>query len=483
MFLIITLLLTEQLKYGKNNSIADKNKNQNKTILPAFPGAEGFGATSVGGRGGEVIEVTNLNDSGPGSLKSALKGKKPRIVVFRVAGIITLKDAIRLNKENSYLTVAGQTAPGGGIVLRGVDNNIIQIQKGAHDIIIRYLRLRNGSGVANGYGHDNLTINGAYNIMIDHVSTSWSTDENVSLYRETDYPPIYNITIQRSIMAEGLRGHSNGMIVTGEANYLIPNDPIEAWRKIYNISVHHNLFINNTHRNPRITAGGIKIINNVTYNWKYRIGSSTRGSIYDNINNYGKAGPMSNKERIFLHENFSPIHFLETYPDPSIYTSGNVVQNIHDNPDEDDWNLYQLNFEYTSLPKQYRRYSPLPDAPIPVKQQSAYGAYESVISDVGANARLDSKGNWISNSDAVDIRLLSEVIHNTGPENPVKNVDEAGGYPLIDPGRNYMDSDHDGMPNDWEIINGFDPQNPSDGSEDSDRDGYTNIEEFLNGTK
>jgi len=310
---------------------------------------------------------------------------------------------------------------------------------------------------------------------------SWSTDENVSLYRKTGNPPIYDITIQRSIMAEGLAGHSNGMIVSGKTNYKNPKNLIEEWRKIYNVSVHHNLFIHNTHRNPRITAGGVKVINNVTYNWKYRIGSSTRGSVYDNIANYGKAGPMSNIERIFLHENFSPLYLLQKYPDPSIFTSGNVIESIHDNPYLDDWDLYQLNFVFTSLPIQYRRYIPLKNATVPVSQQSAYEAYHSVLSDVGANSRLDCQGNWVSNIDAIDSRLFNDVKSNTGPQNPINSVDELGGYPFIDPGLNCIDSDHDGMPDVWEIKHGFNPKRYSDGTEDADNDGYTNIEEYLNG--
>ena len=469
-----------QLIFGINSSIY-QNVSADESIIPAFPGAEGFGATSIGGRGGKIIEVTNLNDSGPGSLRSALKRKEPRIVVFKVAGIITLKDAIRLNQENSFLTIAGQTAPGGGIIIRCVDNNIFQIQKGAHDIIIRYLRLRNGSGVADGHGHDNLTISGAHNIIADHLSMSWSTDENVSLYRQIGNPPVYNITIQRSIMAEGLAGHSNGMIVSGKANYKDPKNPVEEWRKIYDVSVHHNLFIHNTHRNPRVTAGGIKVVNNVTYNWKYRIGSSTRGSVYDNIANYSKAGPMSNTERLYLHESFSPLYFLQKYPDPSIYTLGNVVESIHENPKEDDWDLYQMNFIYTALPPKYRRFTPLKDASFPVKQQSAQQAYYSVLEDVGANARLDCYGNWVPNIDDVDLRLFNDVKNNSGPQNPIKNVDEVGGYPFIDPGMSCVDEDHDGMPDIWEMKNGFDPKRASDSSEDADGDGYTNIEEYLNG--
>ena len=258
-------------------------------IIPAFPGAEGFGAISKGGRGGQVLEVTTLADSGPGSLRAALEADGPRMVVFRVAGIIELEDAIHI--QHPYLTVAGQTAPGGGILLKGRDNTLLRLRKGVHDVVIRYLRLRNGSGKADGSGYDNLMITGAHNVVMDHVSMSWSTDENASMHRKATYEPIYNITVQRSIMAEGLAGHSNGMLVAGDADYSNPNQIVEAWRGVSNLSIHHNLFAHNTHRNPRVKSGGAQVINNVIYNWKHRIGMTTRGSVIDMINNFCQGWP------------------------------------------------------------------------------------------------------------------------------------------------------------------------------------------------
>ncbi|MBD2355845.1 hypothetical protein H6G41_14670 [Tolypothrix sp. FACHB-123] len=458
-----------------------KNTTTNSQHPLAFPGAEGFGATSVGGRGGRVIEVTNLNDSGPGSLRAALEAEGARIVVFRVAGVITLKDTIRI--KNSYLTVAGQTAPGGGIILKGTDNNILNIRKGAHDIIIRYLRLRNGSGKANGSGHDNLTINGGYNIIVDHVSLSWSTDENASLFRTTKDPGIYNVTIQRSIMAEGLKGHSNGLIVTGRVNETDPTNPIEDWRKISQISIHHNLFAHNTHRNPRVTSAASEIINNVMYNWKYQIGETTRGSIIDVVNNYAKPGPMSNTKRLFLHEDHNPQRPNDLpYPDPSIYTSGNVVAAVQVNTKADNWGLWQYNFSYKPLPDKFRRYHRLTQPKIPVTIESADAAYNSVLADVGANARLDCLGNWIENADAVDKRILNDVRNNTGPKDAILNPSVVGGYPQIAKGSVCSDRDRDGMPDEWELKHGFNPDNPLDGSQDADADGYTNVEEYLNGS-
>ena len=448
---------------------------------PAFPGAEGFGASAIGGRGGRVIAVTTLADRGPGSLRAALEAKGPRIVVFRVAGVIELQDDIRI--QHPYLTVAGQTAPGGGILLKGTDNSLLRIRKGAHNIIVRYLRLRNGSGPANGKGHDNFTLNGGTTIIADHLSMSWSTDENAAMHRKPGTPPIQGVTIQRSIMAEGLAGHSNGMLISGTTDYSNPNRIIEEWRSIQDISIHHNLFIHNSHRNPRITSAGTQVINNVTYNWKSRIGSTTRGSVIDIIGNYAKGGPMSRLDRLWLHQDFSRDRPWEAYPAPSIYTAGNVVVPVHPDPAVDNWTLHKIHYLFNPLPQSYRRHTPLPSAPIPVRRQSAQAAYRSVVADVGANARLDCAGNWVPNADAVDTRLLADVTRNTGPKQPPRSPEDAGGYPQIAPGVPCRDQDQDGMPDQWEQGYGLDPTDPTDSALDKDGDGYTNIEAYLNGMK
>lgn len=188
----------------------------------AFPGASGFGAMTTGGRGGQVIAVTNLNDSGPGSLRTALTASGPRIVVFRVAGIIDL--ASRINIGNPHLTVAGQTAPGSGITLRAAPGAGQIIHVNTHDVILRYLRIRSGAAGNPGGGQVNIQINsGAHDVIVDHCSMSWTLDENFNITRnipdtadEATWPQIYNITLQRSLMAEGLIPHSTGVRVGGE---------------------------------------------------------------------------------------------------------------------------------------------------------------------------------------------------------------------------------------------------------------------------
>ena len=216
--------------------------------LPAFPGAEGFGSHTPGGRGGRIIEVTNLKDSGPGSLRHALSIEEgPRIVIFRVSGTINLSHDIWIQEKNSYLTVAGQTAPGDGIQLK---NWTINIANGAHDIVIRHLRFRPGGGGvtydANGIPNGNI-INGlllygrpkpVYNIVIDHSTVMWSVDENGEMWGN-----VHDITFQWSIFAEGGAGvhpsgeHSMGFLSGGNS-------------VTQTMSLHHNLFAHNSGRNP-----------------------------------------------------------------------------------------------------------------------------------------------------------------------------------------------------------------------------------------
>lgn len=451
-------------------------------LLPAFPGAEGHGASSVGGRGGRIVEVTNLNDSGPGSLRDAMEASGPRIVVFRVAGTIQLLDIIRV--KDPYVTVAGQTAPGGGILLRGTDNTLIRVDGGTHDVILRYLRLRNGSGLPDGFGNDNLNVRWASNVIADHISMSWSTDENASIYIQTGSvgEAVSNVTLQRSILGQGIQGHAKGLEIGGKADFTDPANPIEYWRRIERVSIHHNLMTDNEDRNPRVNSAGTEVANNVSYNWNFWIGETTRGSIVDHVNNYFKAGPMSanaqSKGRFLIHD----LSDDAVKREPSIYTVGNVVIPDRPDPGVDNWGLYKMISTYQPLPLSFRRLTPLAAAPIPVRIESAAAAYEAVLADVGANARLDCQGNWIPNADSVDQRILSEVRNNTGPIVAYPSPEAAGGYPVLDPGTPCPDADHDGMPDAWESRYGFNANDPADGSRDADLDGYTNVEEYLNGT-
>ena len=252
---------------------------QEREKVPAFPGAEGAGAFTPGGRGGKVIEVTNLNDSGPGSLRQAVEAGGPRIVVFRVSGIITLEKSLAIT--NPFITIAGQTAPGDGICIRGHTTEI-----NTHDVVLRYLRFRRGNL------KDRDDALGGYpvrNIIVDHCSASWGLDENLSLYRYMQKMgggpdkkrPAENLTIQWCISSEALdlNNHAFGATWGGR-----------------NGSFHHNLFACNTGRNPSIGWGDhFDFRNNVLFNWRHRtVDGGDASSMVNIVANYYKPGPAVN---------------------------------------------------------------------------------------------------------------------------------------------------------------------------------------------
>jgi len=233
-----------------------------------------------------------------------------------------------------------------------------------------------------------------------------------------------------------------------------------------------------------VSAAGTQVINNVVYNWGSRVGVSARKNTVDLINNYWKKGPMSGS-LIFKHESTN-ISTGWIYPDPSIYIAGNIVPGTLEDSAADNWALIIKDPAEGGgpLPLSYRRFAPLAQAPSPVAVQSAVDAYASVLADAGANARLDCSGNWIANSDAVDQRVLADVSNGTGWSSPPDSPGAAGGFPTIASGSACADTDHDGMPDEWETIHfaSLSQGSPTDSSSNFDGDGYTDLEEFLNGT-
>ena len=456
--------------------------------VPAFPGAEGHGAGTTGGRGGRIIEVTNLNDSGPGSLREALQTPGPRIVVFRVGGTIEIQSDLSITEP--YITVAGQTAPGGGILIKdlpGSSRQLLQIK--THDVVLRYLRIRDADYNQKGGGAEIDVNQGQYNVIIDHCSVSWTADENIQIFHKNEVEDTRNITVQRCLIAEALAAHSTGLLVSGFSDYTI-NPPNEDYLQVYDISIHHNLFAHNSHRNPRIGSREAQVINNVVYNWKARVGATIAKTSADWINNYWKPGPMSSRDKILLHECKGLGKAPDGFPDPSLYLSGNIVEGIFENSTSDNWALIRespipaLGCD-GPLPDSFRRHTPLAQAPDPlaIQIQLASDAYDSVLADVGANARLDCDGSWIPNSDSVDTRVINDAKNGTGwSDSPPENPDAAGGFPVIASGTPCTDTDKDAMPDEWEDRFGFDPDDATDGPEDANGNGYTNVEEYLNGT-
>lgn len=441
--------------------------------VPAFPGAWGGGMYATGGRGGRVIEVTNLDDCGPGSLRAALEAEGPRIVVFRVAGTIYLEDDLDIDHPN--ITVAGQSAPGDGICIAHQSLNI-----NTHNVILRHLRVRRGRPEG-GQGSDNIGGNPEGQIVVDHCSTSWGMDENLSLYRHMvrneNGPdlklPVQNLTVQWCISSEALnaKNHAFGGTWGGE-----------------DATFHHNLLACNTGRNPSIGMGGeFDFRNNVIFNWRHRtMDGGDETSVINVIANYFKPGPAANDNmknvfaRIESRDMYAPGRRFKGqawYPEAGKrpgkwYVAGNVMDGF-DEITADNW-----------LGMKRENGRPLEEARVatpfeawPVCQQSAEAAYESVLAGAGAT---------LPRRDPVDRRVMEMVrMGETGPNNGVVcDPGEVGGFPeyKYDEGDVPADGDRDGMPDAWEKKHELNAGDAADGALDSDGDGYTNVEEWLNGT-
>ena len=415
--------------------------------LRAFPGAEGYGTDTPGGRGGTVCQVTNLNDSGAGSLRACVEASGPRTVIFRTGGTINLQS--RLDVFNPFLTIAGQTAPGDGITLRmapgsSTDKGTMQIE--THDVVIRYVRFRPGD---NGHGddsHDALQIYkaGVYNIVADHTSFSWAIDENVNTYDES-----HDITVSNSIISEAL---SNSTHPQGEHSKGMLSGGVNA----HNVSIHHNLFASNVDRNPQVSGVSVADIrNNVVYNYGNGSGSgvtlisSSKGEPDVNwVGNYYKPGPDSDPSRAeFATYNGTTGATHEWYGDANMRWTATGDQPAR-----------------VASGAVGRRATPF--ATPTVTTTSAAQAYTDVLAGAGASLVRD----------AVDKRIVAEVRNGTG-----SFKDSASGlYPALDPGTPPADSDGDGMPDSFETAHGTMPSSP-DANGDADGDGYTNIEDWFNG--
>jgi hypothetical protein len=424
--------------------------------LPAFPGAEGRGALTIGGRGGQVIKVTNLNDSGAGSLREAIDTKGPRIVVFEVSGIINLKSGLNIN--DPYITIAGQTSPG-GVLVTGRTTTI-----NTHDVIIQHMRFRAGShNVADAEKHDTIQVlgkywanNEAYNIILDHCSIGWGIDENIGVSGG-----VTNMTIQWSIISEGLsraghpKGeHSKGLMISGK--YELPNS----------VSIHHNYIAHNSDRNPYITTPGgvdmdVDVVNNIIYNWKGGLAPLGGGPARINwIHNYAKQGASSNSYSFEItHEASS------TSPASLLYVEGNIgsTRLLQTDPD---WNVGN-HWMNEPLSKSWQKDTPWP-------MENTITTFE--MSDEIAVQILGQVGATKPVRDSVDNRVVNSFINNTG--SIIDNVSYPEDYPVFENAKSPEDADNDGMADNWEIENNLNTS-INDANLDKDCDGYTNIEEYI----
>jgi hypothetical protein len=419
---------------------------QDSTQTLAFPGAEGFGKYTTGGRGGKVVVVNNLNDSGPGSLREALSMEEPRIVVFSVSGTIPLESQLDVNHGN--LTIAGQSAPGEGISIR---NYPLKVNAG--NVIIRYFRSRMGDEKA--VEDDGISIIRQKNIIVDHSTFSWGTDESASFYDNE------NFTLQWSIVSESLNSsvhkkgeHGYGGIWGGKG-----------------ASFHHNLLAHHKSRNPRFNGARTfkqdqpelevaDFRNNVIYNWRANSAYAGEEGNYNMVNNYYKAGPATNKnvqDRI-----------VEVWaPYGNFYVAENYVDGF---PEVTQQNAKGVDGEEpeTALVQQPVKVVALPE-------QSAEEAYAAVLANAGASFRRD----------AADSRLVQEVRSGTATygrekDGIIDSQQDVGGWPELAAAEAQADKDGDGMPDAWEKEKGLNPESPSDAAAYTLSQDYTNIEVYLN---
>jgi beta-xylosidase/pectate lyase len=411
--------------------------------LPAFPGAEGFGALTPGGRGGRVFVVSNLGDAGPGSFREAVTARGPRIVVFAVGGLITLQSPITI--EEPFLTVAGQTAPGDGICIRG---HVVSVK--THDVVVRYLRFRLGD--LQEAEEDSFDIVGdAHDVIVDHCSATWSVDENLS-----PSGGIRNITVQWCLVAEALNQsvHSKGAHGYGSLA-----------RASGGVTLHHNLWAHNLARNPRLGDNYGKppfpvfdVRNNVIYDYGEMASGMTGDRLSVNyVNNYVRPGPSSDRAR-------GIIVFTDT-AEAGYFVQGNVVEG------HDDWTADNAKL-FDRVERDGKRLVTVAPAPFEapaVKTTSAQQALADVLAGVGA---------VLPRRDAVDARIVQSVERRQGAI--IDSQAQVGGWPEYRAGQAPIDRDRDGMPDSWERTHGLNPLDGADASRLKGPAGYTNIEVYLN---
>ncbi len=412
--------------------------------FPAFPGAEGPGRFATGGRGGKVLFVTTTNPDGQGSLKAALESSGSRVVIFRTGGLIDWTSVGgKVALKDGDITIAGQTAPGDGIAIK---NGFLNIQ--ASNVIIRGLRFRVGD--LPGYDpdmRDGMDVwprkgTSSQGIIIDHCSVAWAIDVGIDIGNQSR-----DVTVQWCLIGEGLFNsihptgeHSKGLAFhkTGTGTY----------------AVHHTLFAHNTARNPQVMVDG-EVINNVIYNFGQKgtnVGPDVQAHV---IGNYYKPGP-STKARKGLNVTMKG----PATGGPKIYALGNVGPGKSEQ-DSNEWDISDADSRY------YSSGPVISETSITIHQ--AQGAYELVLEYAGAIT---------PHRDPVDTRMVNDVKNGTG--RIINSQTEVGGWPKYSSGTPPADSDNDGLPDDWEKVNGTNPS-AADDDGDVDKDGYTNIEEYING--
>lgn len=416
---------------------------QNASI--AFPGADGFGKYTTGGRGGTVYVVSNLNDDGPGSFREAVKKKGPRTIVFSVSGTIELKSPININSGD--LTIAGQSAPGDGICLRDYPVGL-----NADNVIVRFMRFRLGD--VQKLQEDAFSGNKRRTgIVIDHCSISWATDECASFYYNKKF------TMQWCIISESLNSsvhekgdHGYGGIWGGEG-----------------ASFHHNLLAHHTSRLPRFSGSSttpnspdelVDFRNNVIYNWEHNNTYGGERGRYNVVNNYYKPGPATKSKKPWMVNPSSPYG--------KFFLQGNCLYG-NEGVSKDNWN----GGVKADHPDSARVDNPY--AVEAIEEQSAEKAFDLVLKGAGASLKRDG----------IDARIVNEVRTGTASFGKTKNgiIDsqqDVGGWPELKSSTAPVDTDQDGMPDEWETKNKLNPKDGTDAGKYDVNKAYTNLEVYLN---
>jgi pectate lyase len=467
--MMISRLCYAILWFGSLTACAQQKRSASGDAVEkiAFPGAEGFGKYTVGGRGGKVFIVSNLNDDGKGSLREAATANGARMVVFAVSGTIHLLSPLSIKSD---ITIAGQTAPGDGICLADYP-----VSLGGNNIIIHYLRFRMGDknqnqGKVDGAGGDDaFGATRRKNIIIDHCSISWSTDEVCSIYAGD------STTVQWNLISEPLNYSYH--FETGDKDF-----EHHGFGGIWggqHLSAHHNLFAHCNSRTPRFDGirnaptENVDFRNNVIYNWGSNNVYAGEGGNYNLINNYYKAGPSTNSK--VKYQLLNPYKKEPSIPFGKFYVDGNFVEGSPE-VSKQNW-LGVLMNEGTETDKQGAKLDK-PFAAIAVTMQTAPEAFQRVMEKAGASFRRDT----------LDQRIIDDVINGNG-----SLIDVQGGYPHGTPyeqtitawptlktGMALTDTDQDGMPDEWEKKSKLNPTNADDAGKLTLHRFYTNIEVYVN---
>lgn len=407
--------------------------------LPAFPGAEGWGRFAQGGRGGKLIEVTNLNDEGPGSFRAAVMDTAHRMVTFKVSGTISLKSPLEI--VSPYLTIAGQTAPGDGICLKNYPLHIVN----THDIVVRGLRIRPGteSGMI-GSEIDGVEVRESSNVIFDHCSVSWSCDEGVNNWHKSSF-----VTFQWCLISEPLNksvhekgAHGFGATIGG-----------------YKSTFHHNIIANATARNPSIGGNNLNptvmldVRNCLFSNWKQRSCDGKPLSV-NIVNNYFKPGPATLpevKSRIVRVDNSEKYGFSSLW-----YVDGNYIEG-NSEVSADNW---KGGVDFGEGTSEIRNRMKHPTELAPVTTQSAVEAYTLVLKNAGAITPA---------RDSQDSRVIAQIVsgkYSKSTDGVIDKVEQAGGWPELKSIAPSKDENKDGIPDGWKAT--------------QRNEGYTDLEVYIN---